>query len=111
MTFDPIDGSNVLDVNMSVASLFGIWKTKDINGSTGRDLVGAACAVYGPRTSIILYNCQTNKVEELTLMRSHTKTSWVVTKPHLQIAANKAKLFSPGLRSCYDVPELLEVFN
>jgi len=56
VTFDPIDGNNVLDANMSVASVFGIWKTKDINNSTGRDLVGAACSVYGPRTSILIFN-------------------------------------------------------
>lgn len=30
VTFDPIDGNNVLDANMSVASIFGIWKTTDI---------------------------------------------------------------------------------
>lgn len=56
VSYDPIDGNNVLDVNMSVASIFGIWKSRDIQGSTGNDLVGAACAVYGSRTSIILYN-------------------------------------------------------
>ena len=25
VSYDPIDGNNVLDVNMSVASIFGIW--------------------------------------------------------------------------------------
>lgn len=30
VSYDPIDGNNVLDVNMSVASVFGIWKSKDI---------------------------------------------------------------------------------
>ena len=68
VSFDPIDGNNVLDANMSIASIFGIWKTRDINGSSGRDLVGAACAVYGSRTSIILFNSQNQKVEELTLL-------------------------------------------
>jgi fructose-1,6-bisphosphatase I len=28
VTYDPIDGNNVLDVNMSVASIFGIWNNK-----------------------------------------------------------------------------------
>jgi sedoheptulose-bisphosphatase len=56
VTFDPIDGSNVIDSNFSVSSVFAIWKTKDINGKTGRDLVGAALSVYGSRTTIILYN-------------------------------------------------------
>ena len=56
VTFDPIDGSAVIDSNFSVSSVFAIWETKDINGLTGRDLVGAALSVYGSRTTIILYN-------------------------------------------------------
>lgn len=83
VSFDPIDGNNVLDANMSVASIFGIWKTRDINGSTGRDLVGAACAVYGSRTSMILYNAQTQKVEELTLLKMGLSERWMVTKQNL----------------------------
>jgi fructose-1,6-bisphosphatase len=58
VTFDPIDGSNVIDSNFSVASVFAVWKAKDINGKTGRDLAGAALSVYGSRTTIILYNTQ-----------------------------------------------------
>ena len=58
VTFDPIDGSNVIDSNFSVASVFAVWRTKDINGKTGRDLAGAALSVYGSRTTIILYNTQ-----------------------------------------------------
>jgi fructose-1,6-bisphosphatase len=30
VSYDPIDGNNVLDVNMSVSSIFGIWQTKDL---------------------------------------------------------------------------------
>ena len=56
VTFDPIDGSQVVDSNFSVASVYAIWKSKDINGLTGRNLEGAALAVYGSRTTIILYN-------------------------------------------------------
>lgn len=56
VTFDPIDGSTVIDSNFAVASIFAIWKRKDINGVTGRDLVGAAVTIYGSRTTLILYN-------------------------------------------------------
>ena len=111
VSYDPIDGNNVLDVNMSVASIFGIWKSRDIEGSTGRDLVGAACAVYGSRTSIILYNSQSKKVDELTLLEVKNQEKWVVTQPSITISQGKASLFSPGLRSCYDIPELLDVFK
>lgn len=56
VSYDPIDGNNVLDANMSVASIFGVWHAKDINGLSGRDLVGAVCTVYGSRTSLVWYN-------------------------------------------------------
>ena len=79
VSYDPIDGNNVLDVNMSVASIFGIWQAKTLEGSTGRDLVGAACTVFGSRTSIVLYNTQSKKVEEFTLLESNYKERWVVT--------------------------------
>lgn len=111
VTFDPIDGSNVLDVNMSVASIFGIWQSREIEGSTGEDLVGAACAAYGSRTSILLYNSQSKRVEELTLLEVKNNEKWVVTQPHVVINPAKASLFSPGLRSCYDIPELLYIFK
>lgn len=58
VSYDPIDGNSVLDVNMSVASIYGIWHSKQISGSTGRALVGAACTVYGSRTSMVFYNTQ-----------------------------------------------------
>ena len=57
VTFDPIDGSSVIDCNFSVGSIFAIWNTKDIQGKKARDcLVGAAMAIYGTRTTLIIYN-------------------------------------------------------
>jgi len=56
VTFDPIDGNSVIDCNFSVGTIYGIWNTKDIEGKTGRSLVGAALAIYGTRTTICLYN-------------------------------------------------------
>lgn len=56
VTFDPIDGSSVIDCNFSVGSIFGLWATKDLEGKTGRELVGAAISIYGTRTTLIIYN-------------------------------------------------------
>lgn len=110
VTFDPIDGIAVIDSNFSVASVFAIWQTKDINGLTGRDLVGAALAVYGSRTTIVLYNTQNQKVEELTLLKMGSKERWIVTTPDLKIGAD-AKLFAPALKSAYEHPAYLKVFE
>lgn len=56
VTFDPVDGSAVIDCNFSVGSIYGIWATSDVEGCTGRKLVGAALAIYGTRTTISIYN-------------------------------------------------------
>ena len=69
MTFDPIDGGTIIDANYSVASIFGIWRNCEINGSTGRDLKGAALSIYGSRTTMLLYNSHSRQVEELTLVK------------------------------------------
>lgn len=110
VTFDPIDGSNVMDSNFSIASVFAVWKAKDINGLTGRDLIGAAVTIYGSRTTILLYNVQSSKVEELTLLRMGTREKWIVTNPDLKIGPN-AKLFAPALKSSYEHPNYLKIFE
>ena len=110
VTFDPIDGSQVVDSNFSVASVYAIWKSKDINGLTGRNLEGAALAVYGSRTTIILYNAQSSRVEELTLMRMGKHERWIVTSPDLKIKPD-AKLFAPALKSSYEHPKYLKIFE
>lgn len=110
VTFDPIDGSSVIDSNFAVASVYAIWKQKDIEGLTGRDLVGAALAVYGSRTTIILYNAQSDKVEEMTLLWMGKHERWIVTQPDLKIGAD-AKLFAPALKSSYEHHNYLKIFE
>ncbi len=49
VAFDPIDGSSLIDVNLSVGSIFGIY-----DGSFEVDKLVAACyVVYGPRTELV----------------------------------------------------------
>jgi hypothetical protein len=42
-------------------------------------------AVYGSRTTMVLYNTQSKKVEELTLLRMGKSEKWIVTNPDLKI--------------------------
>mmetsp|Transcript_41776 Transcript_41776/g.30683 ORF Transcript_41776/g.30683 Transcript_41776/m.30683 type:complete len:89 (-) Transcript_41776:286-552(-) len=67
-------------------------------------------AIYGSRTTMVLYNSQSGKVEELTLLRMGKHERWIVTSPHLQIAPD-AKLFSPALKAAYDHPEYMAIFE
>lgn len=48
--YDPIDGSSLIDVNLSVGSIFAIYE-KQIGG---KFLVAAAYVVYGPRCELVI---------------------------------------------------------
>jgi len=49
IAYDPLDGSSLVDVNLSVGSIFGIYK-----GDFGSQNMVAACyVVYGPRVEMV----------------------------------------------------------
>jgi len=49
IAYDPLDGSSLIDVNLSVGSIFGIY-----DGAFGADKMVAACyVVYGPRVEMV----------------------------------------------------------
>lgn len=58
--YDPLDGSSLVDVNLSVGSIFGIYE----NGFNGNDLVASAYVVYGPRVELVIASI---KVERYVL--------------------------------------------
>ena len=47
--YDPLDGSSIVEVNLSVGSIFGIYEGEP----TGESLKAAAYAVYGPRIELV----------------------------------------------------------
>jgi len=67
VTFDPLDGSSIVDTNFTIGSIFAIWPAGDLNKMTGRDIVGGALALYGSRTNILIYNANQDRIDELTL--------------------------------------------
>ena len=110
MSYDPIDGTSVIETNFSVGSIFGIWQSSNIEGKTGRDLVGAALSAYGTRTTCLLYNGQSGNVEELTLMKIGTKEKWIVTQSKIELGT-RAKLFSFATKGIYDNPTLWRLYE
>lgn len=93
VTYDPLDGSSIIDTNFSVGSIFSIWRTDErkLIGSKLGDQVNAVIVIYGPRTTALVYNSHLNKVQELTLIEKE----WIVSHEHLVIK-EKSKMFSPG---------------
>lgn len=81
VTFDPLDGSSIIDTNGAVGSIFAIWKRdptqESLDGYTGKDIVGSALSTYGSRTSIVVYNSLKDRVDELTLQKKDNDYVWL----------------------------------
>jgi fructose-1,6-bisphosphatase I len=50
IAYDPLDGSSLIDVNLSVGSIFGIYE----NSFTGPNLVASVYVVFGPRIELVI---------------------------------------------------------
>lgn len=103
VTFDPLDGSSIIDSNLAIGTIAGIWKKpegkEDMVGLTAREnMVGAALSCYGSRTNIVIYNEKTQTVDELTLQRKtkdEEDNQWVSTLKGMKIKP-EGRFFSPG---------------
>lgn len=57
-----------------------------MQGMTGRDMVGAALAVYGSRTTIIVFNAKVKKIQEFTLREDENGSMyWELTKKNIKL--------------------------
>ena len=95
VTFDPLDGSSIIDTNNTIGSIFAIWPKGDLNTMTGRDIVGGALALYGSRTNILIFNHETETVDEATLQLIDGDLKWIFSGKDLRIKT-EGKYFSPG---------------
>ena len=77
ITYDPLDGSSIIDTNFAIGSIFSIWKTgpNRLIGDKLSSQVNAMITIYGPRTTAIFYNSHFDKVQELTLIEKE----WIVS--------------------------------
>jgi len=107
----PLDGNSVFDADYSFGSIYAIYPNQDLIGATPRIMVGAAVALFGPRTTIILYNQNTQQVDELTLRTIGDKEKWMQTKQKLEIK-EKGTIFAPGnLRAINDNSDYKKVID
>ncbi len=54
VVFDPLDGSSVVDVNLSTGTIIGIYDEGGFLGKTGRDQIASMIFVYGPQLTMTL---------------------------------------------------------
>lgn len=106
LVFDPLDGSSLVDCNLAIGSIFGIYEAGSPIGRTPRDQVAALYLVYGPRT-ILVYSAGKgvhafflNEVGEFVLLqRNLTMTDDV-------------KTYAPGnLRAVVDTPNYRKMMD
>ena len=82
--FDPLDGSSLVDVNLSVGSIFGIYE----NDFSGANMVASCYVVYGPRVELVF--AYEGKVKLYLLQAGEFE---YVKEIHLN---EKGKLNAPG---------------
>lgn len=90
VVFDPLDGSSLVNANMAIGSIFGIYKTDEIMGKTGDDQVASLIVVYGPRVTL-LYTAR-NGVHEFIL---NAVGEFILSKENIKLEKD-AKNFAPG---------------
>ena len=106
VAFDPLDGSSLVDVNISVGSIFGVWEGNGFLGKTGADMKCAGYFQYGPRTSFIL--AVGGEISEFTL---NDLGEYHRSKSDISVAP-EAKIFAPGnLRAVQERPEYGRVLD
>ena len=85
VAYDPLDGSSLIDVDLSVGSIFGIYK----GGYSGENIVAAAYVVYGPRVEMVIAR------DTVELFRLNEKTNEFEYVKELKLD-EKGKILGPG---------------
>lgn len=106
LVFDPLDGSSLVDANLAIGSIFGIYEAGSPLGKTPRDQVAALYLVYGPRT-ILVYSAGKgvhafflNEVGEFVLLQKNLTMR------------DEVKTYAPGnLRAVVDTPNYRTMMN
>ncbi|WP_454715769.1 class 1 fructose-bisphosphatase [Caulobacter segnis] len=93
VTFDPLDGSSNIDVNVSVGTIFSVLPAPADHAPTeadfllsGRNQVAAGYAVYGPQTMLVI--TLSGGVNGFTL---NADGQWLLTHPAIAIKADTAE--------------------
>lgn len=103
--YDPLDGSSLVDVNLAVGSIFGVYEAKTFIGVKGKEQTGAMIAVYGPRTTIVL--TVKKGVKEFVM---NADDEFVMSKDDIKIG--EGKMFAPGnLRAAIERKDYLDLVN
>lgn len=106
LAFDPIDGSKNLLSNITVGTIYVLYKYNHIE-NTIEDIVEAGYCLYGPRT--ILVRTKDDKVEHLSLNESNN----FVKDCNLSLENNKSKIYCINQSNTYsnEIDNLIHYFK
>jgi fructose-1,6-bisphosphatase I len=85
IAYDPLDGSSLIDVDLSVGSIFGIYKDE----YSGPTIVAAAYVVYGPRVELVIAR------DVVELYRLDEEKNEFIFQKELSLG-EKGKIVGPG---------------
>lgn len=89
--FDPLDGSSNIDVNITVGTIFAIYRySKTGTISSGRDIVMAGYCLYGGSTQLVVADSFSKQTKMYSLLRD---TDFMLMEPNLKIPAS-GKIYS-----------------
>ncbi len=107
VAYDPLDGSSLVDANLTIGSIFGIWEGDELVGKKGREMVAAAYAIYGPRVELIV----AVKGKGVMVFEMNDVGEFMLTKKDLKLREN-SKYFAPGnLRATAINKKYLKLIN
>ncbi len=93
VTLDPLDGSSLIDVNLAVGTIVGIYRGRVL--APGKEMIGAMYVLYGPLTTLT-YTVKKG-VHDFVL---NPDGEYVLMKENIKIP--EGKIFAPGaLRKNY----------
>lgn len=78
VAYDPLDGSSLVDVNLAVGTIVGIYRGDDVM-QRGRNLVAALYILYGPRATLVystgngVHEFAMNALMEYTLVQENIR--------------------------------------
>ncbi len=106
VVFDPLDGSSLVDCNLAIGSIFGIYEKGELIGKKPKDQAAALYLVYGPRTTLVYtagkgaHAFFLNEVGEFILLQRNLTMR------------DEVKTYAPGnLRAVKDTPSYRKMMN
>jgi len=89
VAFDPLDGSSLVDVNLAVGTIVGIYKGNDVF-KPGREMVAALYILYGPRCTLVYSTGHGTHEFAMNALMEYT-----LVQENIQMA-EKANIYAPG---------------